>query len=201
MITTNGVLLGPNNPALSSRESLRTKPLGKALSPLSLSLGFRLPILPGNIIGNQTSFVFPTQSTLNHEFEVGSAIQDGSTKQPNQDHAPFSLDEPYRFEGSLISRKEKVGTSKFPAKLHDILARTDLSDIITWCPHGRAWKVLQPKVFEENIIPMYFRHCKYNSFTRQVNGWGFRRITQGRDQSAYYHEVRMPLIEMDVTCV
>jgi len=34
----------------------------------------------------------------------------------------------------------------------------------------------------------YFAQTKYPSFIRQVNGWGFRRITQGADQNSYYHD-------------
>ena len=94
-------------------------------------------------------------------------------------------------KSNVSKRKEKSSCSTFPAKLHEILAREDITDIISWCPHGRAWKVKKPKDFEEKVIPEYFRHCKYNSFARQVNGWGFRRITKGPDHNAYYHEVSL----------
>lgn len=77
----------------------------------------------------------------------------------------------------------------FPAKMHSILSRPDLADIISWMPHGRAWRVLKPREFEVRVIPTYFEHAKFSSFIRQANGWGFRRITQGRDRNAYYHEL------------
>lgn len=77
----------------------------------------------------------------------------------------------------------------FPVKLHRILSNPEFSDIICWLPHGRSWRVLKPKAFEEKIIPMYFRHAKYASFMRQVNGWGFKRMTQGPDHNSYYHEL------------
>uniref|UniRef100_A0A7S1Z737 HSF-type DNA-binding domain-containing protein n=1 Tax=Trieres chinensis TaxID=1514140 RepID=A0A7S1Z737_TRICV len=56
-------------------------------------------------------------------------------------------------------------------------------------PHGRAFRVLQPKAFEERVIPLFFRHGRYASFARQVNGWGFHRITNGPDYGSYYHEL------------
>jgi len=87
-----------------------------------------------------------------------------------------------------LPRQKNGGGANFPMKLHEILSRDDVSDIIAWASHGRSWRVLKPKAFEEKIIPQYFRHGKYNSFTRQVNGWGFRRITQGPDHNSYYHE-------------
>lgn len=75
----------------------------------------------------------------------------------------------------------------FPAKLNAILARADLSDVISWMPHGRSWRVLKPREFEVKVIPRFFEHAKFSSFIRQANGWGFRRITQGRDRNSYYH--------------
>ena len=77
----------------------------------------------------------------------------------------------------------------FPVKMHAILSRSDLSDIVCWLPHGRAWRVLKPREFEVKVIPTYFEHNKFSSFIRQANGWGFRRITaKGPDRNAYYHE-------------
>jgi HSF-type DNA-binding len=76
----------------------------------------------------------------------------------------------------------------FPAKMHSILSRPDLADLVAWMPHGRSWRVLKPREFEISVIPTYFEHAKFSSFIRQANGWGFRRITQGRDRNSYYHE-------------
>ena len=58
---------------------------------------------------------------------------------------------------------------------------------MSWLSHGRAWKVHKPKAFEEKVIPQFFIRCKYTSFVRQANGWGFRRISIGPDRNAYYH--------------
>jgi len=57
----------------------------------------------------------------------------------------------------------------FPVKLHRILSNPEYSDIVSWLPHGRSWRVLKPKVFEEKVIPLYFRHSKFASFMRQVS--------------------------------
>ena len=39
------------------------------------------------------------------------------------------------------------------------------------------------------VVPTFFAHSKFESFTRQLNGWGFKRLHQaGNDYSAYYHE-------------
>ena len=72
--------------------------------------------------------------------------------------------------------------------MHAILSRPDFRDVVAWLPHGRSWRVLKPREFEIKIIPLFFEHAKFSSFVRQANGWGFRRITQGKDRNSYYHE-------------
>lgn len=61
----------------------------------------------------------------------------------------------------------------FPAKMHSILSRDDLKDIICWLPHGRAWRVLKPREFEVRVLPSYFEHAKFSSFIRcvQISRW------------------------------
>lgn len=76
---------------------------------------------------------------------------------------------------------------KFPAKLYRILNTPEFNDIICWMPHGHSWRVLQQERFEKEVLPVFFRHGRYASFVRQVNGWGFRRIQSGPDFNSYYH--------------
>jgi hypothetical protein len=86
----------------------------------------------------------------------------------------------------------------FPYRLHEMLRRvheqkrdTDLEHVVSWQPHGRAFLVHQckHKVFVEQVLPTYFKQSKYTSFQRQLNLYGFRRLTgAGPDQGAYYHE-------------
>jgi hypothetical protein len=59
----------------------------------------------------------------------------------------------------------------FPAKLHAILSHWDIEDIVSWMPHGRAWRIHDPEGFQRLIMPRFFHKCKYTSFLRQLNGW------------------------------
>jgi hypothetical protein len=55
-----------------------------------------------------------------------------------------------------------------------------------------AWQSIQSTAkhkFEEIILPQFFKQGKYTSFQRQLNIYGFKRITRGADQGAYYHEL------------
>lgn len=82
-------------------------------------------------------------------------------------------------------------TTPFPWKLHHMLDDMDAQDnktIVCWQPHGRAFMVNKPKEFVEEIMPHYFNQTKYASFQRQLNLYGFSRLSHGRDKGAYYHK-------------
>mmetsp|Transcript_50150 Transcript_50150/g.121513 ORF Transcript_50150/g.121513 Transcript_50150/m.121513 type:complete len:335 (+) Transcript_50150:170-1174(+) len=90
---------------------------------------------------------------------------------------------------SSSSKKREI----FPQKLHEILADSSLSDIITWLPHGRSFVIIRPDLFCEQVLPKYLPpvdsrgSTKYPSFTRKLNRWGFRQATRGADTGAFHH--------------
>jgi len=88
------------------------------------------------------------------------------------------------------TRKNSGGVVKpFPEKLMEVLDRGDMDNIITWLPHGRAFIVRHAQQLREIVLPRFFKQSKFMSFTRQLNLWGFKRITKGTDAGAYYHEL------------
>lgn len=108
--------------------------------------------------------------------------RDFSSVPPNPDDALLS---------HLVNntQNKSIQTQRFPVKLYAILARKEFSDIITWMPHGRSWKVLQPDLFESVVMPQFFEYSNYHSFNRLINAWSFRRISKGVDRGSYYHEL------------
>lgn len=77
----------------------------------------------------------------------------------------------------------------FPLKLHVVISQEESKDIIEWLPHGRSWHIIHMTFFKERILPLFFGNLKYRSFIRQVNGYGFQRLSQGRDRNCYFHEL------------
>jgi len=78
----------------------------------------------------------------------------------------------------------------FPEKLFQLLDDTykeNKSDIVSFLPHGRAFVIYKQHKFIKDIAPKYFRFSKLTSFQRQLNMYGFRRVTLGSDAGAYYH--------------
>jgi len=79
----------------------------------------------------------------------------------------------------------------FPATLHKVLEDMEKNgheNIMSWMPHGRCFMVKEPKEFVKDYMPTYFNQHKFASFQRQLNLYGFKRLTgQGPDKGAYYH--------------
>lgn len=85
----------------------------------------------------------------------------------------------------------KIDEMSFSEKLFDILKKeTKYASCIAWRPHGRAFAINVPAMFEKEVCELYFGHKRYSSFLRQVNNYGFKHITAGNDRNCYYHEVR-----------
>jgi hypothetical protein len=65
------------------------------------------------------------------------------------------------------------------------------SHIVSFLPHGRAFMVHDVDQFVGKVLPKYFKHTAWNSFTRQLSLYGFHRATieSGPDSGAYYHEL------------
>mmetsp|Transcript_14055 Transcript_14055/g.35342 ORF Transcript_14055/g.35342 Transcript_14055/m.35342 type:complete len:361 (+) Transcript_14055:175-1257(+) len=81
-------------------------------------------------------------------------------------------------------------TTPFPWKLHimlDAMDKTGDKSIVCWQPHGRAFMVHKPKDFVQQVMSHFFNQTKYASFQRQLNLYGFSRLTHGPDKGAYYH--------------
>lgn len=91
-------------------------------------------------------------------------------------------------EGEAIARGGVA--TPFPWKLHEMLedaAKEGNESIVSWQSHGYSFLVHKPKLFVEKIMPTYFNQSKFASFQRQLNLYGFQRLTSGRDKGAYYH--------------
>lgn len=84
-----------------------------------------------------------------------------------------------------------IAREAFPIKLYRILYEAEQNkqdDIISFFPHGRAFAVHKSKEFTRDIMPKYFPAGRMNTFLKQLNLYGFRRITEGRDKGGYFHK-------------
>eukprot|EP00579_Thalassiosira_antarctica_P005667 CAMPEP_0201880834 /NCGR_PEP_ID=MMETSP0902-20130614/11315_1 /ASSEMBLY_ACC=CAM_ASM_000551 /TAXON_ID=420261 /ORGANISM="Thalassiosira antarctica, Strain CCMP982" /LENGTH=659 /DNA_ID=CAMNT_0048408915 /DNA_START=177 /DNA_END=2156 /DNA_ORIENTATION=+ len=77
----------------------------------------------------------------------------------------------------------------FPQKLMEVLSDPEIANIITWLPDGKGFIILQKRKFALDVMPHYFKHSKFTSFTRKLNRWGFSRVSRGPEMGAYYHKL------------
>jgi hypothetical protein len=120
-----------------------------------------------------------------------------------RDFSRIHADEGESVLGAIVnslSTPSSIKQQKLPVKLNALLSDPELSQIIAWMPHGRAWKILKPKQFVKEVLPIYFDYCNYNSFVRLINAWGFRRLNTGPDRHAYYHEVSLSQVFLFIFC-
>jgi hypothetical protein len=73
--------------------------------------------------------------------------------------------------------------------LENVAKSEEHESIVSWLPHGKAFRVHKPTEFASDIMRRYFKQSKYKSFQRQLRIYGFWRIDskEKTDYGAYYH--------------
>jgi hypothetical protein len=95
--------------------------------------------------------------------------------------APISVPPPFGRYGKV---------ELFPGKLYRLLAeaeRDGSTHIVSFTPDGRAFKINNPSAFIKDVSPKYFRQSLMSSFVRQLNFYGFDRLSHGPDLGAFAH--------------
>lgn len=49
-------------------------------------------------------------------------------------------------------------------------------EYINWMPDGESFYIVDKEGFEREILPKYFKHCKFSSFIRQLNMYGWHKV-------------------------
>jgi hypothetical protein len=87
--------------------------------------------------------------------------------------------------------RQKTRAKTFPTELMEAITANYDEDMVSWFPDGRSFAVVNPDLFVDVILKQTFKDCKYASFVRKLNRWGFSRHTSGAD--CFYH----PLFQYD----
>ncbi|KAL7576482.1 hypothetical protein ACA910_017987 [Epithemia clementina (nom. ined.)] len=104
-------------------------------------------------------------------------IRDGSESRKSKD---ISIDDFIDIEKAQYT---------FPERLMELLMNGSVKKAMWWLPGGEAF-ALVPNTFYDVVLAKYFQGTKFESFTRKLNRWGFKRLSgQGvpRGTIAYYH--------------
>lgn len=78
------------------------------------------------------------------------------------------------------STQQKVDEDKLPVfliKLWNIVEDSNLQSIVHWDESGASFHIADPYSFCRNVLPHFFKHNNLNSLIRQLNMYGFRKMT------------------------
>ena len=66
-----------------------------------------------------------------------------------------------------------------------VLSEKEFADVVAWTPSGKAFNIIQPKLFTANILPSHFKQAKYSSFTRKLHRWALCATTEDPKQGPF----------------
>ncbi|ORY81229.1 HSF-type DNA-binding-domain-containing protein [Leucosporidium creatinivorum] len=94
---------------------------------------------------------------------------------PTTSQRRLSVDEQVNANGEFDVSK----IAAFPARLLDLLDDESYNDCLCWDSSGYGLIVCNasPRLLQE-VLPANFKHSNINSFTRQLNVYGFKRMSQ-----------------------
>lgn len=99
---------------------------------------------------------------------------------PGLQKTSSSIPELDRNSGLLSANIVQRDEDKIPLfllKLWSIIEDPNFGEIIRWDDTGYSFHILDPYSFCRNVLPQYFKHNNLNSLIRQLNMYGFRKMT------------------------
>lgn len=70
--------------------------------------------------------------------------------------------------------------NKFLTKSYHMISSSD-PNILSWNGVGDSFTIEDIDAFQKHILPKYFSHSKYSSYVRQLNFYGFQKMSQDSD--------------------
>lgn len=68
----------------------------------------------------------------------------------------------------------------FLVKTYKVVEDPTTNEVISWNEDGTGFIVWQPAEFARDLLPTLFKHCNFSSFVRQLNTYGFRKVSTTR---------------------
>ncbi|KAK9762177.1 Heat shock transcription factor [Basidiobolus ranarum] len=78
------------------------------------------------------------------------------------------------------ANKLNIRISPFVLDLYKILSEEKCFDTIAWELSGNRFIIKDPIIFASKVLPQYYKTNKFASFSRQLNIYGFHRVSDRR---------------------
>lgn len=188
----------------SSEAAKLIQNLNRSSSPTSVSLG------SSSVKSNASSSRGAKRSSSGSSLSKNSA--NGLMNSPtNNNNAAFKAYPGVVKRGSGVDIKgptpEVAQQLRFPWKLHLLLERCEyeyqqklaaaaaegtspnrVPDMpISWLPTGKAFKVHDKERFVKEVMPSFFGTQSFKTFQRNLNLWGFTRVSKGPQKDVCSH--------------
>ncbi|CAM9853766.1 unnamed protein product, partial [Laminaria digitata] len=76
--------------------------------------------------------------------------------------------------------------TSFVRKLFQMV-QGECDSVVGFVADGTAFEVKDPRRLEQDILPKYFRHSRFQSLVRQLNFYSFKKISKERSVWIYKH--------------
>lgn len=79
----------------------------------------------------------------------------------------------------------------FLRKLWKIVNDPVIDDLVSWSVDGESFVIKNPAEFCYNLLPIYYKHNNMSSFIRQLNMYGFHKVSSengcDKDEIRFFH--------------
>jgi len=107
---------------------------------------------------------------MNELHQLRGMLNDNSSDITDADYAP-----PREPHSSAASGSANGPPPAFLTKLWQLVNEGD-PNLVAWGPDGTSFVVKDQNQFAKKVLPNYFKHQKMNSFVRQLNMYGFKKV-------------------------
>eukprot|EP00736_Rhodelphis_marinus_P001140 Rmarinus@m.908 len=79
------------------------------------------------------------------------------------------------------------GVPAFLRKCYELVSNESVQDT-QWSKDGLSFIIIDPAGFSKRVLPKAFKHNNFSSFVRQLNFYGFHKVTGNKDICEFRHE-------------